>query len=106
MVCFSMYLFCSSRALYADASTKEDDTGTAIFIALSTFFVVVILGSAYEVYRSDRQFRRRQEQETDASIKRSKEQAAKMQGGVTFQTVSICHHISHPVNAIFFHEIT
>lgn len=89
--------------MYADASTKEDDTGTAIFIALSTFFVVVILGSAYEVYRSDRQYRRRQEQETDASIKRSKEQAAKMQGGVTFQAVSSLYQSPSQYN--FLYEI-
>lgn len=50
-----------------------------VVITLSVLFVVVIFACAYEVYRSDRSYRKRKEQETDASIKRSKEQALKMQ---------------------------
>lgn len=67
------------KSLYSEVSKEEDGTGRSVVITLSVLFLVVIFACAYEVYRSDRQFRKRKEQETEDGIKRSKEQALKMQ---------------------------
>lgn len=67
------------KSLYSEVSREEEGTGRMVVITLSVLFVIVIIACVYEVYRSDRSFRKRKEQETDASIKRSKEHALKMQ---------------------------
>lgn len=67
------------KSLYSEASTEEDETGRIVVITLSVLFVVVIICCLYEVYRSDKQYRRRKEMETDEMLLRSKEQAEKMQ---------------------------
>lgn len=66
------------KPMYITKSIEEDGKGKIIVITLSVFFVVVIICCAYELYRNDKQYRRRKELETDASILWSKEQAAKI----------------------------
>ncbi|KAB0796088.1 hypothetical protein PPYR_10149 [Photinus pyralis] len=61
------------------ASVQEEGVGQIIVITLSTFFVIILICCAYELYRTDKQYRRRKEMETDAGIIWSKEQAAKLQ---------------------------
>lgn len=46
---------------------------------MTSFFFIILLCCIYEVYRNDKQYRKRKEMETDASILWSKEQAAKLQ---------------------------
>lgn len=82
------------KSLYSEVSKEEDGTGRSVVITLSALFIIVIFACAYEVYRSDRSFRKRKEQETEAGIKRSKEQALIMQEPVkslhsSFKGVSI-----------------
>lgn len=49
-----------------------------MFIVLIVLFVVIIICCIIEVYRTDRQHKKRIERETDESIIWSKEQAAKI----------------------------
>ncbi|KAK4876618.1 hypothetical protein RN001_009124 [Aquatica leii] len=65
--------------IYSVASEQEEGVGQIIVITLSAFFVIILICCAYELYRTDKQYRRRKEMETDASIIWSKEQAAKLQ---------------------------
>lgn len=50
-----------------------------VFITLTAVFVVIVMCCLIEVYRSDREYKKRQERKTDEDIILSKEQAAKMQ---------------------------
>lgn len=65
--------------MYSEKSEQEEDVGEIIVIALATFFVIVLICCVYELYRTDKAYRRRKEMETDAGIIWSKEQAAIMQ---------------------------
>ncbi|XP_053684108.1 axotactin isoform X1 [Sabethes cyaneus] len=59
--------------------SKEEDKTQVIFITLTAVFVVIVVCCLIEVYRSDREYKKRLERETDEGIILSKEQAAKMQ---------------------------
>lgn len=65
--------------MYATASVQEDNTGGIVVTVLSVWFVGVIICCAYELYRNNKQYKKRKEMETDASILWSKEQAAILQ---------------------------
>lgn len=65
------------KSIYIDNDEKEEQT-QFVFIVLITLFIVIILCCIIEVYRTDRQHKRRIERETDESIIWSKEQATKM----------------------------
>lgn len=65
------------KSIYVDNDEKEEQT-QFVFIVLITLFVVIIICCIIEVYRTDRQHKKRIERETDESIIWSKEQAAKM----------------------------
>lgn len=65
------------KPIYVDSAEKEEQT-QFVFIILITLFVVIIICCIIEVYRTDRQHKRRIERETDESIILSKEQAKKM----------------------------
>lgn len=67
------------KPLYAATSVEEEGREQIVVITLATLFVVILICCAYEVYRNDKQYRKRKELETDASILWSKEQAAKLQ---------------------------
>ena len=70
-------------------------------MALSTLLVIILLACAYEVYRSDKSYRKRLEIETDANILWSKENAAKLQEPATILNNSAAAaHIS--LVSIFF----
>ncbi|XP_071052100.1 axotactin isoform X2 [Onthophagus taurus] len=66
------------KSIYSVTAIEEDGRGRIALITLSVLFVVIIICCAYEVYRNDKQYRRRKEMETDAGILWSKEQAAKI----------------------------
>ncbi|XP_050095320.1 axotactin isoform X1 [Anopheles aquasalis] len=66
------------KAVHFDPSQKEEKT-QVVFIALTAVFVIIVVCCLIEVYRSDREYRKRQERQTDEDIIWSKEQAAKMQ---------------------------
>lgn len=66
------------EAINVDPSKEEDKT-QVVFITLTTVFVVIVVCCLIEVYRSDREYKKRLERETDEDIILSKEQAAKMQ---------------------------
>ncbi|EAL40109.3 AGAP006512-PA [Anopheles gambiae str. PEST] len=66
------------KAVYFDPSTKEEKT-QVVFITLTAIFVIIVVCCLIEVYRSDREYRKRIERQTDEDIIWSKEQAAKMQ---------------------------
>lgn len=68
----------SYKSDYVDTTEKEEQT-QFVFIILITLFVVIIICCIIEVYRTDRQHKKRIERETDESIIWSKEQAAKIQ---------------------------
>lgn len=70
-------------SLYLTTQVQEDNTGNIIVIVLSVWFVAVIIGCSYELYRTNKKYKKRKEMETDASILWSKEQAAKMQEPTT-----------------------
>lgn len=57
----------------------EEGSEKMIIIILSVVLAVIVIGAYYEVYRSHKQYIRRKEMETDASIFWSKEQALKLQ---------------------------
>lgn len=78
------------QSIYSVASVQEEGIGQIVVITLSTFFVVILICCCYELYRTDKQYRRRKEMETDASIIWSKEQAAKLQEqvGRTYMNIS------------------
>ncbi|XP_065086426.1 axotactin isoform X2 [Ochlerotatus camptorhynchus] len=59
--------------------TEQKDTTQVVFITLTVVFVVIVTCCLIEVYRSDREYKKRQERKTDEDIILSKEQAAKMQ---------------------------
>lgn len=65
------------KSVYIDNGEKEEQT-QFVFIVLITLFVVIIICCIIEVYRTDRQHKKRIERETDESIIWSKEQASKM----------------------------
>lgn len=67
------------KSMYSTTSEQEDGREQIVFITLSSIFVIVLICCLYEVYRTDKQYRKRKEMETDASILWSKEQAAKLQ---------------------------
>ncbi|XP_044268861.1 contactin-associated protein like 5-1 isoform X3 [Tribolium madens] len=71
------------RVVYtSDASTateQEEGIDKIVVVVLSVFFVFIIICCIYELYRTDKAYKRRKELETDANILWSKEQAAKMQ---------------------------
>lgn len=66
-------------SIYSTEDVQEDGKAQIVFITLAVLFVVILVCCIYEVYRSDKQYRKRKEMETDASILWSKEQAAKLQ---------------------------
>uniref|UniRef100_A0A182S5T5 Laminin G domain-containing protein n=1 Tax=Anopheles maculatus TaxID=74869 RepID=A0A182S5T5_9DIPT len=66
------------KAVYFDPSTKEEKT-QVVFITLTAIFVIIVVCCLIEVYRSDREYRKRIERQTDEDIIWSKEQATKMQ---------------------------
>ncbi|XP_062553411.1 axotactin-like isoform X3 [Armigeres subalbatus] len=66
------------EAIHPDPSDEEDKT-QVVFITLTAVFVVIVVCCLIEVYRSDREYKKRQERKTDEDIILSKEQAtAKM----------------------------
>ena len=65
------------KSIYVDNDEKEEQT-QFVFIVLITLFIVIIICCIIEVYRTDRQHKKRIERETDESIIWSKEQAARM----------------------------
>lgn len=65
------------KSIYVDNDEKEEQT-QFVFIVLITLFIVIIICCIIEVYRTDRQHKKRIERETDESIIWSKEQASKM----------------------------
>lgn len=65
------------KSIYVDNDEKEEQT-QFVFIVLITLFIVIIICCMIEVYRTDRQHKKRIERETDESIIWSKEQASKM----------------------------
>jgi hypothetical protein len=65
------------KSIYVDNDEKEEQT-QFVFIVLISLFVIIIICCIIEVYRTDRQHKKRIERETDESIIWSKEQAAKM----------------------------
>lgn len=65
------------KSIYVDNDEKEEQT-QFVFIVLITLFIVIIIGCIIEVYRTDRQHKRRMERETDESIILAKELATKM----------------------------
>lgn len=65
------------KSIYVDNDEQEEQT-QFVFIVLITLFVVIIICCIIEVYRTDRQHKKRIERETDESIIWSKEQATKM----------------------------
>lgn len=67
------------RPMYAKAFVKEEGKEQIAVIALAVIFVAVIICCIYEVYRNDKQYRKKKEMETDAGILLSKQQAAKLQ---------------------------
>ncbi|RZC34755.1 uncharacterized protein BDFB_004596 [Asbolus verrucosus] len=64
---------------YLMKTEQEEGIDKIIVVVLSVFFVLIIICCIYELYRTDKQYKRRKEFETDANILWSKEQAAKMQ---------------------------
>ncbi|XP_052893311.1 axotactin [Anopheles moucheti] len=70
------------KAVYFDPSTKEEKT-QVVFITLTAIFVIIVVCCLIEVYRTDREYRKRIERQTDEDIIWSKEQAAKMQNEST-----------------------
>ncbi|XP_063931341.1 axotactin isoform X3 [Zophobas morio] len=64
---------------YLATTEQEEGVDKIVVVVLSVFFVLIIICCIYELYRTDKQYRRRKELETDANILWSKEQAAKMQ---------------------------
>lgn len=58
--------------------SKEEDKTQVVFIALTSVFVIIVVCCLIEVYRSDREYKKRLERQTDEDIILSKEQAAKM----------------------------
>lgn len=70
-------------SLYSTTQVQEDNTGKIIVIVLSVWFVAVIICCSYELYRTNKKYKKRKEMETDASILWSKEQAAKLQEPTT-----------------------
>ncbi|XP_065161032.1 axotactin-like isoform X1 [Atheta coriaria] len=67
------------KSHYHAAEVQEQNHTEVVVIVLATLFVLVIICSYYEVWRNNKQYKRRKELETDASIFWSKEQALKMQ---------------------------
>ena len=65
------------KSIYVDNDKKEEQT-QFVFIVLITLFFVIIICCIIEVYRTDKQHKKRLERETDEGIIWSKEQAAKM----------------------------
>lgn len=65
------------KSIYIDNDEKEEQT-QFVFIVLISLFIIIIICCIIEVYRTDRQHKKRIERETDESIIWSKEQAAKM----------------------------
>ncbi|XP_021696167.1 contactin-associated protein-like 4 isoform X2 [Aedes aegypti] len=63
------------EAIHQDPSDEEDKT-QVVFITLTAVFVVIVVCCLIEVYRSDREYKKRQERKTDEDIILSKEQAA------------------------------
>lgn len=70
-------------SLYSTTQVQEDNTGKIIVIVLSVWFVTVIICCSYELYRTNKKYKKRKEMETDANILWSKEQAAKLQEPAT-----------------------
>lgn len=70
-------------SLYSTTQVQEDNTGQIIVTVLAVWFVAVIICCSYELYRTNKKYKKRKEMETDASILWSKEQAAKMQEPAT-----------------------
>ncbi|KAK6631049.1 hypothetical protein RUM44_003221 [Polyplax serrata] len=49
------------KSLYSDSSTREEGAGKVVFIVLASIFVVILLAAIYELWRTDRKYRRRKE---------------------------------------------
>lgn len=64
------------KSIYVDSKHKEENID--VFIILTSIFIIIIACCIIEVYRTDRQHKRRIERETDESIIWSKEQATKL----------------------------
>lgn len=74
------------ESIYSAKTEEEDGKEQIVVIVLSSFFVLVLICIAYDLYRTDKKYRERKEYETDASILLSKQQAAMLQENV--KTVS------------------
>lgn len=66
-------------SIYSTTQEEEESRGKIVVIILSAWFVAVIICCAYELYRNNKQYKKRKEIETDTNILWSKEQAAKRQ---------------------------
>lgn len=67
------------QSIYSTKTEEEDGTGQVVVIVLSSFFILVLVCIAYDLYRTDKKYRQQKEFETDASILLSKQQAAILQ---------------------------
>lgn len=94
------------RVVYtSDASTateEEEAIDKIVVVVLSVFFILIIMCCIYELYRTDKAYKRRKEFETDANILWSKEQAAKMQETPFVQVLPIYKNNKNNVNMMFW----
>ena len=65
------------KSIYIDTSRDKEEQTQFVFIILTSLFIIIIVCCIIEVYRTDRQHKKRIERETDESIILSKEQATK-----------------------------
>jgi hypothetical protein len=65
------------KSIYIDNNEQEEQT-QLVFIVLISLFFIIIIACIIEVYRTDKQYKKRLERETDESIIWSKEQATRL----------------------------
>lgn len=65
------------KSIYIDNDEQEEQT-QLVFVVLITLFIIIIVACVIEVYRTDKQYKKRIERETDEGIIWAKEQATKM----------------------------
>lgn len=65
------------KSIYIDNNEQEEQT-QLVFIVLISLFFIIIIACIIEVYRTDKQYKKRLERETDEGIIWAKEQATKM----------------------------
>lgn len=63
-------------SIYSTTSIQEEGTEQIIVVTLASFFLLVVICSCYDLYRTDKRYKKRKEMETDADIFMAKQQSA------------------------------